>query len=159
MTRIPVLNLVEDVLSEEQEQADLLYKCDQNLHQYPLLKWLYHVPNGGWRGQRAGLRLKRAGVKPGVPDLQLDIGRGGYLGLRLEMKKSNASPSDVSPEQRAWHTFLREQGYCVAVCKGCKVAWTILTWYLSLRPTRVVSDAETTPPPAPLVLVSMRKAA
>lgn len=135
MPRQSTLNLKLQILSEEQEQADLIDKIERNLHLYPALEWVYHVPNGGWRGKIAGMRMKRAGVRPGVPDLALDIARGGYYGLRIELKKSNASPSDTRAEQRKWHAYLREQGYAVYVCKGCAPAWKVLVWYLSLPPT------------------------
>ena len=136
------LTLKPDVLLEEQEQADLVDKIDRNLHIYPLLTWIFHIPNGGWRGKIAGLRMKRQGVRRGVPDLFLPIPRGGYFGLWIEMKRTNASPSDTSDAQRDWHELLREQGYCVYICKGCLRAWRVLVWYMSLPPTRGLSSLE-----------------
>lgn len=158
MPRIPVLTLTPDTLSEEQEQIDLLDVCDRNVHLYPDLEYLYHVPNGGWRGMRSGRRMKAAGVKPGVPDLCLPVARHQYHGLYIEMKKSNAAPSDVSPDQARWHAFLRHNGYCVAVCRGCSVAWTILLWYLTLSPAPNFSNLPPDPP-VPLTLQPRKRAA
>ena len=86
--------------------------------------------------------MKRQGVRRGVPDLFLPIPRGGYFGLWIEMKRTNASPSDTSDAQRDWHELLREQGYCVYICKGCLRAWRVLVWYMSLPPTRGLSSLE-----------------
>jgi hypothetical protein len=43
---------------------------------------------------------KAEGMKPGVLDLLLPVGRGGYYGLFIEMKRRIAVPSDVSKDQR-----------------------------------------------------------
>ncbi len=53
----------------------------QTREQYPGLRWLHHIPNGGARGDSArsaaivGARLKAEGVKPGVCDLFLPVPR------------------------------------------------------------------------------------
>lgn len=59
--------------------------------------------------------LKDEGVRRGIPDLQLDVARGPYHGLRIEMKRSKGV---VSPEQKEVHQFLAGQGYRIIV------AWT-----------------------------------
>jgi hypothetical protein len=133
----PPLVLTADLLSEEQEQADLVKRCADHEPEYPELKMLYHIANGGWRGMRAGLRMKAAGVKKGVPDLCLPImrfrpdGSGIYPGLYIEMKRTKRGV--VSKEQRIWIRRLRRCGYAVAVCKGMEIAWTLIIWYLSLE--------------------------
>ena len=78
-------------LTEEQEHIDLVRKAEDadNLAQYPLLKWLFHVPNGGWRAMKTALKFKLMGVKPGVLDLFLPVMRIGpngevYGGLWVE---------------------------------------------------------------------------
>jgi hypothetical protein len=139
------LTLVPDPLLEDQEQADLIDKIERQSERFPLLKWLFHVPNGGWRGMRAGRKMKQQGVRPGVPDLVLAIPRGGYFGLWIEMKRQKSVPSDVSAEQRDWHEFLRAQGYCVWVCKGCAHAWRVLVWYMGLPPTIGLSFIDAPP--------------
>ena len=136
------LTLKPDVLLEEQEQADLIDKIDRNLHLYPLLAWLFHIPNGGWRGMRAGRKMKQQGVRKGVPDLALHVARGGYHALFIEMKRAKSVPSDVSVEQRDWHAYLRNAGYYVHVCKGCAHAWRVLVWYMGLPPTIGLSGLE-----------------
>lgn len=74
---------------------------------------LFHVPNGGSRHAIEAVNLKAAGVRRGVPDLFLDVPRGGFHGLRIEMKRKGGV---VSPEQREVHAFLDQQGYAVQIC-------------------------------------------
>ena len=45
---------------------------------YPDLELLYHVPNGGSRNKAEASKLKRMGVRAGVPDLVLPVPRAGY---------------------------------------------------------------------------------
>jgi VRR-NUC domain len=135
---IPDLMLTPQELLEEQEQADLVKRCAEHEKQWPELKVLFHIPNGGWRGSLAGLRMTRAGVKKGVPDMCLPVmrvrpdGLGCFGGLWVEMKKKGRST--VSKEQKLWIRRLRRCGYAVAVCKGMEIAWTLILWYLSLEP-------------------------
>jgi hypothetical protein len=76
---------------------------------------LYHIPNGGSRHMLEAVNLKAAGVRKGIADLALDVARGPYHGLRIEMKRSKGV---VSPEQKEVHQFLAGQGYRIIV------AWT-----------------------------------
>lgn len=43
---------------------------------HPELRLLYHIPNEGERSKATGARLKREGLKPGVPDLYLPGNEG-----------------------------------------------------------------------------------
>ena len=78
----------------------------------------------------AALKFKREGLRAGYPDLGLDMARGEYHGLRIEMKRRKGGV--VSIEQLAWHNLLRKQGYAVRVCKGADDAIQALEWYLAL---------------------------
>ena len=94
---------------------------------YPELKLLYHVPNERKCSAQEGARLKRMGVKPGVPDLCLPVARGNAHGLYIEMKTKTGKLSDT---QRWWQSELTEQGYISAVCYGWDQAVKTLTDYL-----------------------------
>lgn len=108
---------------------------------YPELALMFAVPNGGMRDKRqdekgrwfspTAVKLKREGVKPGIPDIFLPCARGGSHGLFIEMKAPDGS---VSREQRRVHKQLREQGYAVGVCFSLESAITLLTWYLLDHP-------------------------
>lgn len=80
--------------------------------QYPELKWLYHVPNGGKRDSRTASMMKREGVRAGILDLALDVARGGYHGFRCELKRPK-SKERPTKEQEEYMGFLEEQGYYV----------------------------------------------
>lgn len=79
--------------------------------QYPCLAWLHAVPNGGYRSGREAVSLKRQGVKPGILDLALDVARGGYHGLRIELKRPGGKCKAPSVEQSKYIAFLTDNGY------------------------------------------------
>ena len=82
----------------------------------PELARLFHVPNGGSRGPAEAGRFKAMGVKPGVPDVFLDVPRGGFHGLRIEMKRRNEGK--VSKDQTDWINYYNANGYRAVVCYG-----------------------------------------
>lgn len=71
---------------------------------------VYHVPNGGYRWETTGARLKAMGVRPGVADLVFHWSAGGvvdtYIGrelpaahvLYLELKSRRGKQSDAQSE-------------------------------------------------------------
>ena len=73
------------------------------------------------------VKLKREGVKPGVPDLFLPVARQDCHGLWLEMK---AKDGRVSEKQGDWMEKLEEQGYRVAVAFSAEEAITVIKEYL-----------------------------
>ena len=104
---------------EHVEQAMLFDWAERASGRTPELKLLFAIPNaggytGGFKANVARvMKMKREGVKSGVPDLMWPVARGRYHGLFIEMK---AGPtSRVRPEQKEWHAALRAQGYAVRV--------------------------------------------
>ena len=91
---------------------------------------LVHVPNSG-HGSNLGqaAMLKASGLRSGYPDLVLDKARGGFHGLRIEMKAIKGGT--VSPEQREWLDYLRAEGYCAEVCRGHQEAMNLLEQYMT----------------------------
>lgn len=94
----------------------------------PELYWLYHVPNGGSRGPAEAGRFKAMGVKKGVPDVFLDVPRGGFHGLRIEMKRREGGT--VSQDQRDWIDHYNQTGYRAVVCYGWDEAREEIEVYL-----------------------------
>ena len=104
---------------------------------YPELALMFAIPNGGKREKRqdkkgrwfspTAQKLKKEGVKRGIPDIFLPCARGGSHGLFIEMKSHDGK---VSPEQASVHKLLREEGYAVAVCYSLDSAIVLITWYL-----------------------------
>ena len=97
---------------------------------YPQLKLLYHIPNGGKRDPIEAKHLKDQGVKKGVPDLHLPVGKGGYHGLYIELKTEKGRTTQF---QNWWLAELAKEGYCTAVCQGWKEAAECLIRYLNLK--------------------------
>ena len=94
---------------------------------WPELALLHAIPNGGLRDPRVAKKMKREGVKPGVPDLCLPVPRNGYNGVYIELKTERGRVTTV---QKWWLARLREQGYVALVCRGATAAIFELESYL-----------------------------
>lgn len=116
------------LVTEHGEQEALIAKCALHYAEYPELRLLFAIPNGGLRDKRVAAKLKAEGVRPGVPDLCLPVARCGSHALYIEMKTDRGS---LSREQSDWLASLNLQGNCAVVCHGMNEAWEILIKYLS----------------------------
>lgn len=137
---------------EEAHGMALIEWRDKSLGKYPDLSKLYHVPNGGARGYAEGGRLKAQGVRKGQLDYNLDVARGGWFGLRLELKAPRAElghKPKVSPEQVAIALELSEDRYYAVVIEGWEAARDVLTWYLALPPTQATPQPQAFHPEGP----------
>lgn len=98
--------------------------------------WLFAIPNGGSRRKLTGrvsleaLRMRREGVRAGVPDLMLAIPSGSWHGLFIEMKRREKSASRVSPDQKTWLERLQRRGYRAEICYGADEAIALIREYL-----------------------------
>ena len=108
------------------------------LGDWPELRWLFAVPNGGWRAKRTAAAMKAEGAQAGVPDYLLPVGRGGYAGLAIELKTATGR---VRPEQRAWLAHLESQGWQTAVARGWEQAWDVVRDYMALEPRQTAQEA------------------
>ena len=116
--------------TEEQEQAAVFQWAAIMERTSPELKLLFHVPNGGLRSKTEAVRFKRAGVKPGVPDICLPVARKGYHGLYIELKRRKGGT--LSESQKEWMDDLLSHGYLAVRCNGADEAISILEEYLNL---------------------------
>jgi len=114
--------------TEEQEQAAVMEWAVLMEKQAPELALLFHVPNGGVRHPGTAARLKKLGVKPGVPDLCLPVARGGWHGLFIEMKRQKGGR--LSDDQKAWLEALNDGGYRAERCDGAEAACDLIWQYL-----------------------------
>jgi len=118
--------------SESQEQTTVIRWFDLQHAAYK--GWLVAVPNGahlaGSGKQRAAkmARMKAEGLRPGFPDLFLPVPAHGFHGLAIEMKRQKGSTT--SREQLDWLSWLAEQGYMTALCKGAQAAMDTINSYL-----------------------------
>jgi hypothetical protein len=118
-----------DVPQETDEQQAIFTWAAYNGVRFPELEFLYHVPNGGKRTKATAGRLKAEGVKSGVPDINLDVPRRGFHGLRIELKRVKGGKQEET--QKRWIAGLTVNGYCARFCKGWKEAVDLITWYLT----------------------------
>lgn len=104
----------------------------------PECKWIHAIPNGGSRGatkdqaMKVGAAMKAEGVKKGVSDIFVPIPRHGLHGLYIEMKKQDGG-SGLSPEQKEFGAFARQQGYGFCCANGWIEAAECLRQWLSPR--------------------------
>jgi hypothetical protein len=126
--------------TEHGEQAALFFWAALNKARWPVLKWLYAIPNGGGRSPVEGSRLKAEGVKKGVSDVCLPVpmwkgeanpSKTHYNGIYIEMKRKDGTIKDVKPEQAEFLEFVQSQGYYACVCFGWEQASKTLEWYLT----------------------------
>ena len=114
---------------EHREQVRLMRWAKGLEDDYPLLALLFHIPNGGQRDPIAGMQMKRAGVKRGVPDLCLPVPCQEFHGMFLELKYGKG---EASKYQSAWLNALHELGYYAIVCWGAEQAAEEIGRYLGL---------------------------
>lgn len=105
---------------------------------------LFAVPNGGWRGARAGAQMVYEGQVKGVADLILLFPSGGKSTLCLEMKvpkKKGSGAGRQSPEQVAWQSLVERHGSVYVVCHGLIEFVRAVCKYLRINSERYVSEA------------------
>lgn len=117
-----------DLEGKEQEELFSWLRVE-----YPdIYRLTFHPPNGGKRNIQTANKLKKQGVKAGVPDIFVMTPRGGYHGLMIEFKASPPAKTSVSDKQKEWLSRLEDQGYLATVCKGVKAAQTEINNYMAL---------------------------
>lgn len=124
------MRLALPVPSEHVEQRTLFRWAAAQYVAHPELRWLYAIPNGGLRSKATAGKLKAEGVKPGYPDIGLDLARAGFHGLRIELKRREGA--QLRPGQSAWGRHLTEVGYYWTCRDGWEQARDALLWYLAL---------------------------
>lgn len=112
---------------EHDFQAAVFQWADDNLDNMPELAMMYAVPNGGHRLKSVGAKMKREGAKAGYPDINLDVARDNWHGLRIELKCRDNKPT---PSQWDWLHRLRREGYKTAVCRDLSSVVSLVTSYL-----------------------------
>lgn len=114
---------------EAEEQEQLFEMAAYHEHQYPELKLLHAIPNGGSRHPVEAANLKKQGVKAGVPDIHLPVPRSGYASLYIELKRERGGRA--SEEQISWINALNNAGNAAMICEGCDIAWKVILAYLN----------------------------
>lgn len=114
---------------EHYEQCRIFHTLE--LERPEIYEELYAVPNGEARSKRAGGRIKAQGQKKGSLDMNLDVARGSYHGLRIELKWGKNTASPEQKETIARHT---RNGYLALVVTGADLALQVIKAYWVLQP-------------------------
>lgn len=93
------------------------------------LQLLFAVPNGGHRNVVTAVKLKREGVRAGVPDIMLPVACGPFLGLAIEFKRPKKPTTD---EQDGYIDRLIDAGWMVVVCTEADAAIRTVKDYLGM---------------------------
>ena len=110
---------------EHQEQSTLMAWME--LQHPKAYTNTYAIPNGGKRHIKIAVKLKKEGVKAGVPDICIALPKGPFHGMYLEYKTKTGRPTK---EQLEWLENLDEAGYHTALCKGIEAAQDEINSYL-----------------------------
>jgi hypothetical protein len=119
---------------EHQTQCALFTWAQSMQSQYPELALLHAIPNGGQRNAIVGAKLKREGVKRGIPDVHLPVARGPYVGLWIEHK---AGKNKLSPDQEHIKHFLEVELNRVIVSYDWTHSARAIEEYLKLPRPRI----------------------
>lgn len=114
--------------TEDTEQLAVIAWCEGYALADARARLLLHIPNGGSRHIVEASKLRRLGVRAGVPDLLLPVAVAPYHGLWIEMKRRKGGL--VSAAQHGWIDALRAEGYAVAVARGADEAIDTIIAYL-----------------------------
>jgi hypothetical protein len=118
-----------DAPTEHDEQVALFRWAAENEAAHPELRMLHATPNGGYRPIVTAVKMQQEGQKRGYPDISLDVARGKFHGLRIELKRRKGAR--ISAEQEEWIARLRHYGYCACVCYGAGEAINCIMGYLA----------------------------
>lgn len=94
---------------------------------------LFAVPNGGWRNEATGAKLKAEGVTAGVSDLiLLHPSSFGHYALLIEMKTEEGTQGR---SQKKWQADMEKSGECrykYVICRSLQQFQVLIEWYLKL---------------------------
>jgi hypothetical protein len=150
-------------MSERTEQEALFDFLSRMEGRYPLLKYVFHVPNeasGGGAKVRTSYQKRdgstgykmtpvealtnaRMGVKKGVWDIWFPVRNraeiwgkpsGAFAGLTIEMKAKHGA---LFPEQWEWHDLLCSEGWGCGVCNDWPTAARLLIHWVGGDPNEI----------------------
>lgn len=120
-------------MSELDEQQVLVEWFEM---QYPHHRLIVSA-NGGLRNKIVASKLKRSGVRAGVPDICIPVARAPYHALYIEFKPrvvSGKKRGVTSLAQKQWIKYLNEQGNLALTVYGFDEAVMLIKKYLAPIP-------------------------
>lgn len=138
----------------EREITELEQRYSESKIQHICVNWfrqtfphvgnlLFAVPNGGWRGVRAGAQMVYEGQVKGVADLILLYPSGGKSSLCLEMKvpkKKGSSAGTQKPAQKEWQALVEKYGSTYVVCHGLIEFVNAVCAYLQINSQKYIAE-------------------
>ena len=109
-------------------EDDLQMACAKYLDLLGVL-W-FHCGNERKTSPRAGARLKKKGVKSGVPDILIFENRNGYAGLAIELKTGK---NKLTETQKEWMSRLSKKGWDIAIARSFDVFKDIVDSYFKIK--------------------------
>lgn len=125
-------------MSEHDEQAAFFQIAGYMQSQYPQLRWLHAIPNGGARNVVVARKLKDEGVLKGIADVFLPYPCGGYHGLYIEFKYGK---NKLTSEQREFLEYAAAHGYQTGVAYSADKGVEILKAYLEGEAVEIIRQA------------------
>jgi hypothetical protein len=116
--------------SEHQIQSTFFESCAWRARRDVRWSCVFAIPNGGLRHIAVGRRLKKEGVRSGVPDVFVAVPSGGKHGLFIEFKQPG---NRMTAAQKIWKEMLWGQGYHVDVCFSAEEGVQLVESYLGER--------------------------
>lgn len=125
--------------TEDGEQMAVFCWAAGMCGQYPQLKWLHSIPNGGSRHIVEAGKIVAAGARSGVLDMFLPHmymegwnGRrfnGCYIEMKVEKRRKHKN-GGLEDDQVEFKNYAEAAGYYVAVCYSWTEARDVLINYL-----------------------------
>ena len=110
-------------MSEHDEQ----YKLFSWTRYRPELRWMFAIPNGGYRTKATAGKMAAEGLKAGIADVFVPIPSKAYHGLFIEMKFGRNKLTEL---QQEFFEYATQQGYLCKVAYSADEAIQILSEYL-----------------------------
>lgn len=114
--------------SEHKEQVAYFQWVDLMAKQDSRYLNIFAIPNGGLRNIVTAAKMKKEGVRKGVPDIAIMFPAQGYHGMFLELK---IKPNKPSKEQEEWIDRLMRSAYFATVCWSTEELIQTTEWYMS----------------------------
>ena len=120
--------MIKPIPTEAQEQMAVFEWAEWNMTKYPELALMFHIPNESNVPVQYRVKLKKMGLKSGVPDICLPVARSGYHALYIEMKRTKGSTT--SDAQKWTIAKLNKAGNMAIICYGAEQAIENIIEYL-----------------------------
>ncbi len=125
-------------MTEHQIQSEYFKILAWNESKFPDLKYIFAIPNGGKRSIGVAVKMKREGVRRGVPDIFIPIPKMDNL-LCIISGKWLETKTDIgkqSKEQKEYQKFLLDKGYNYALCRSVNELLDETENYLQIKLSR-----------------------